>query len=362
MAASVLIWAERHQRECLAATAVLMAIMSMLVIATPAYATVGIKDLMDKGPFVFFGVFVIELISSCLKDFLIPLTSVLFTWSTDYLSIPYVNSVIVGLQAIAIVAVVAIRVANGINSGVLLRGGNHESSLGEYIYQTIAALVVVAMMPLLCNLVMKFGNAIFTDVVSGTGTVADAMSWMTLGDEWDTENIGKSDDKVVIAALWSLVGLVVMVVFTIGCGYQFVRRQVEMLVVSIIGPIVAVYYATEDDKSQVYDLLRKLFALCCIMWLQYLLVIVALNFGFAWISNAVVEGDILGSLFSGDGARRFMFSIAFFMAALNVPNIVEQFAFGNGGSRMGGVMVGRVVGGAFNKPKVPMPHMHVGGK
>ena len=355
MAANVLIWAERHQRGCIAALAVAMLAMSMLVLATPAHA-LGITDLFTKSPYVFFSIFMVELISSCLNDFLIPLTSVLFTWSTDYLSIPYVNSVIVGLQAIAIVAVVAIRVANGINSGVLLRGGNHESSLGEYIYQTIAALVVVAMMPLLCNLVMKFGNAIFTDVVSGTGTVADAMSWMTLGDEWDTENIGKSDDKVVIAALWSLVGLVVMVVFTIGCGYQFVRRQVEMLVVSIIGPIVAVYYATEDDKSQVYDLLRKLFALCCIMWLQYLLVQVALNFGFAWITNAVVvNGTLSETLFSGDGARRFMFCIATFMAALTVPNIVEQFAFGNGGSRVGGVAVGAVVNRAMRAPQNIVP-------
>lgn len=356
MASTVMTWAGRHERACLAALAITMAAMSMLVLARPAHA-LGITDLLTKGPFIFFAIFMVELISSFLSDFLIPLTSVLFEWSTDYLSIPYVNTVIVGLQAIAIVAVIAIRVANGINSGILLRGGNHESSLGEYIYRTIAALVVVALMPLLCNLVMKLGNAVFNDVIAGAGTVGDTMSWMTLGDNWNTDNIGASDDEVVTAALWALIGMVIMTVLTIACGYQFVRRQVEMLVVSIIGPIVAVYYATEEDQSQVYDLLRKLFALCCIMWLQYLLVQVALNFGFAWVTNATVENNtILQSLFSGDGARRFMFCIATFMAALTVPNIVEQFAFGNGGSRVGGVAVGAVVNKAFRGPKGMMPH------
>ena len=357
MAANVLIWAERHQRGCMAALAVAMLAMSMLVLATPAHADgLKITDLLTKGPFNFFAIFLIELISSCLNDFLIPLTSVLFTWSTDYLSIPYVNTVIVGLQAIAIIAVVAIRVANGINSGILLRGGNHESSLGEYVYQTIAALVVVALMPLLCNLVMKLGNAIFNDVVTGAGTIGETMSWMTLGDNWNVDSIGSLTDEAVTAALWALIGLIIMVILTIACGYQFVRRQVEMLVVSIIGPIVAVYYATEDDKSQVYDLLRKLFALCCIMWLQYLLVQVALNFGFAWITNAVVvNGTLSETLFSGDGARRFMFCIATFMAALTVPNIVEQFAFGNGGSRVGGVAVGAVVNRAMRAPQNIVP-------
>ena len=355
MAANVLIWAERHQRGCMAALAVAMLAMSMLVLATPAHA-LGITDLFTKSPYVFFSIFMVELISSCLNDFLIPLTSVLFTWSTDYLSIPYVNTVILGLQAIAIVAVVAIRVANGINSGILLSGGNHETSLGEYIYQTIAALVVVALMPLLCNLVMKLGNAIFNDVVTGAGTIGETMSWMTLGDNWDTSKIGSFEDEVVTAALWALVGLLVMVVLTIACGYQFVRRQVEMLVVSLIGPIVAVYYATEDDKSQVYDLLRKLFSLCCIMWIQYLLVQVALNFGFAWITNAVADnGTLLETLFSGDGAKRFMFCLAFFMSALTVPNIVEQFAFGNGGSRVGGVAVGAVVNRAMRAPQNIVP-------
>ncbi len=360
MAASVMTWAGRHERACLAAAVIAMAAMSMLVVAQPAYG-LGITDLLSKGPFIFFAIFVVELMSSFMNAFLIPLSSVLFEWSTDYLSIPYVNSVIVGLQAIAIVAVVAIRVANGINSGILLRGGNHESSLGEYIYRTIAALVVVALMPLFCNLVMKLGNAIFNDVITGAGTVSDCLSWMTLGDNWDIDNIGASDDGVIKACLWAVLGALICCILTVGCGYQFVRRQVEMLVVSIVGPIVAVYYATEEDQSQVYDLLRKLFALCCIMWLQYLLVIVALKFGQAWLASATANSDVLNGLYTGDGARRFMFCLAFFMSALTVPNIVEQFAFGNGGTRVGGVAVGAVVNKAFRGPKLPIPGMG-GGK
>lgn len=332
-----------------------MAMMSMLVVVRPAYADVSITMLLTKGPFVFTALFFLELINSALSDFLVPLCSTMFQWSTDYLSIPYVNTVVLGLQALAIVAVVAIRIANGVTSGILLSGGNREGSLGEYIFKTLSALIVVATMPILCNLVMKFGNFMFADVIHGAGSVADSMSWMTLGDNWDTDKISSADDQLVHAALWSCLGLFVMVIFTFACGYQFLRRQVEMLVVSLIGPIVAVYSATEDDTNQVYDLLRKLFALCCIMWIQYLLVKIALEFGFSWISMATVENNnLLATLFQGDGAVRFMFCLAFFMTALTVPSLVEQFSFGNGGSRVGGVAVGAVVSRAFRGPKMPM--------
>ena len=311
-----------------------MAMMSMLVVVRPAYADVSITMLLTKGPFVFTALFFLELINSALSDFLVPLCSTMFQWSTDYLSIPYVNSVVLGLQALAIVAVVAIRIANGVTSGILLSGGNREGSLGEYIFKTLSALIVVATMPILCNLVMKFGNFVFADVIHGAGSVADSMSWMTLGDNWDTDKISSADDQLVHAALWSCLGLFVMVVFTFACGYQFLRRQVEMLVVSLIGPIVAV---------------------CCIMWIQYLLVKIALEFGFSWISMATVENNnLLATLFQGDGAVRFMFCLAFFMTALTVPSLVEQFSFGNGGSRVGGVAVGAVVSRAFRGPKMPM--------
>ena len=309
-----------------------------------------------SSPFVFFATFVIQLISSLLNDVLIPLCNVMFEWSTDYLTIPYVNTVILGLQAIAIVAVIAIRVQYGITSGILLSGGNKEASTGEFFYRTLAALVVVAAMPLLCNLVMRLGNLIFSDVVAGAGSMGDTMSWMTLGDNWDASKITGFSDQMITAAMWAIFGLLVMVVLTFAVGYQFVRRQVEMLTVSIIGPIVAVYYATEDDRSQVYDLLRKLFGLCCIMWLQYLLVKIALEFGYAWISEATIGNEaLLQILFHDGGARKLMFCIAFFMAALTVPNLVEQFAFGNGGSRVGGVAVGAVVNKAFRGPKGMLP-------
>lgn len=351
--------------------AVLAAATALVMLtARPAYA-VSVQGLIENGPFAFVAMFVIEIVNSALNDVLIPLCGQLFSWTTDYLSIPYVNTVILGLQGISIVAVIALRVAKGITSGILLNGGNREASLGEYLFTSLYAVVLVAIMPFLCNLVIHFGNLIFNDVVKG-GTIENTLSWMSLGDDFDADAIS-GDEPLVHATLWTVVGLLVMMVLTVGCGYQFLRRQVEMVVVAMIGPLVAIYSATEDSNSQVYDLLRKLFGLCCLMWIQYLLVRIALEFGQSWVAYATSTntggdaGKLLEALFQDDGARRFLFSLAFFGAALTLPNLLDQFTFGGGGSRIGGVVVGGMVSRAMPRrggggaPHVSIPRPPMGG-
>lgn len=322
-----------------------LAMLGIMLIPRPAYA-LSVVDLVQMGPFNFLAMFIIEIIDAAMKEILIPLAGTMFTWSTDYLTIPYVNTVILGLQGIAVAAVIALRIAKGITSGILLSGGNSEVSVGEFFMQSILAIVVVAIMPLLCNMVIHFGNLIFTDVLNG-GKVETDLNWMTLGDDFDTSTI-QDDSSMIHATFWLVCGMLLTLALTVACGYQFIRRQVEMLTISLVGPLVAIYSASENDKGQVWDLLRKLFGLCCLMWLQYLLVRIALNFGHSWVIYAGTQSSIdpttlMAKLFSDEGGRRFLFTIAFFMAALTIPNLVDQFTTASGGSRIGGVIVGAAV-------------------
>ncbi len=342
------------------AAAVAVASLLMLATARPAYG-VTVLQLINDGPFMFVAQFLLELIQSVVDEVMIPLCGTMFSWSTDYLSIPYVNTVIIGLQAISVTAVIALRVAKGITSGILLNGGNREASIGEYVYTSILAVIIVAIMPLLCNLVIHFGNLIFNDVVKG-GTVENSLSWMSLEDfNFDEDVSAGGGDALVHTMLWLSIGTILMLALIVAAGYQFVRRQVEMLVISLIGPLVAVYAATENDNNQVYELLRKLFGLCCLMWIQYLLIRIALEFGHSWVNYAAttsassLDSQMLATaMFSGEGAERLLFTLAFFGAALTMPNLLDQFTTASGGSRIGGVVVSagvtRAIGGATKAP------------
>lgn len=319
-----------------------LAFTSMFVFARPAYA-VGIIELIQYGPVAFVSAFFSEVICDMISNFLSPLCQVLFDWSTDFMTIPYVNTIILGLQGLAIVAVIIIRVGIGITSGILLKGGNQEVSIGEYFFKTIVAIIIVALMPMLCRTVINFGTMLYQDIIGGAGSISDALSWFTIGDDIDFSGA----DEIGSLILWLMIGCLLIVILCFACGYQFVRRQIDMLVVSIIGPIVSVYAATENGMDQVTDLLKKLFGLCCIQWLQYILVEIALNFGIAWISSGA-GNDIMTSVFyEGQSAQMFCFCIATFGAALTVPALVDQFTFGGGGSHIGSLVTGTIVGSAI---------------
>ena len=308
-----------------------------------AYA-VDIFDLLKYGPLDFVATFFVELLVSFIQNVLSPLCQVLFDWGTDFMTIPFVNTVILGLQGIAVIAVIIIRIGIGISSGLLLKGGDREQSLGEYIYKTIVAIIIVALMPMLCRLVIQFGNHLYNDITNQGGSIAETLAWFTVNDDFNIDTLSANTHPGSI--LWFVVGIVVICVLCIACGYQFVRRQIEMLTVSIIGPLVSIYAATENDDNMPIDLLKNLFGLVCLQWLQYLLVQIALWFGIAWISNAFNQ-DAFAQAFDAQNAQFFLFTLATFGAALTIPNLVDRYTFSGGGSAAGRVAVGALVSRAI---------------
>lgn len=315
--------------------------------ARQAYA-VTVVDMLKYGPYDFIATFVVELCVGFIQNVASPLTQILFDWGTDFMSIPFVNTVILGLQGVAVIAVIVIRIGIGISSGILLKGGDREQSLGEYVYKTIVSVIMVALMPMLCRLVIQFGNHLYNDITKQGGSIADSLSWFTLNDDFSLDYIAAVQHSSTV--LWLIIGVLVITILCIACGYQFIRRQIEMLTVSIIGPLVSIYAATENDDNMPFELLKNLFGLVCLQWLQYLLVQIALWFGISWISNAVTQ-NMIEFCFDGTNAQLFLFCIATFGAALTIPNLVDRYTFGNGGSHAGRAAVGAIVGRSL--PRMP---------
>lgn len=313
--------------------------VALMLISTPAYGAESLLEAMSEGTGSLLNYLFIPPLVSLIQDVLTPFLKYMLRWGTDWFDIPYVNTIILWLQGLAVIAAVIVRVYVGIREGILQDGGSREYTLEEYFGKSLLAIIIVGIMPTLCRLVILFGEAVFNYVVGITGGVDEAISWLDFS-TLDAENLA---GDVAFASLW-LVGLVlVVIIFALACGYQFIRRQVEMLTVCIIAPIVSVYAATEDSTNQVGDLLRSLLGLVLQQFLQYMLVMVALNFGNAWIqtvaSHAVADPNVSGVLNFADSAQSFMFCIATFMAALTIPRLVDRYTFGAGGTRLGGLAV-----------------------
>lgn len=288
------------------------------------------------------------LLLTFIQEFLSPLVSQLFSWSLDYTTIPVFNMVITTLQGISIAAAVAIRVAIGVKDKILLGGGDREQSSGEYVFRSIMSVVVVALMPTLCAGIIELGHSLYNFITGMTDHALESqLSYFTF-DGIDAATLFGSN--VTSTAFWLVVGALAIMILTVCCGYQFMRRQVEMIVISVIGPVVSVYAATENETDEVAVLLRNLFGLCCVQWLQYILVSAALGCGKGWMSvalSAFASGGSYAVFGDAGSAQAFLFCVAFFGAALTVPKLVDNYTYGSGGSGGGRMVLGAIVGTAI---------------
>ena len=312
----------------------------MCLWAETAFADMTLLDAISAGPAGLFNFLFIPMMVSLIQDILTPFLAVMLDWGSDWFDIPYVNTIILWLQGLAVIAAVIVRVYVGIRSGIFQDGGSREYTIEEYFGKSVLAIILVGVMPTLCRLIILFGESVFKYVVANTGGVQQGMAWLDFSGV-DANAMAEVDD---FASLWLILLALIIVIFAIACGYQFIRRQVEMLTVCIIAPIVSVYAATEESTNQVGDLLRSLLGLVLQQFLQYMLVLIALNFGNLWIQSSF--GSIMGAGsfdFAGTGVQQFMFCIATFMGALTIPRLVDRYTFGSGGSRLGGVAASQAI-------------------
>lgn len=332
--------AEGGRRRTAARLAACAAAAAVLLAAWPGRAeALDFSKMLTLSPGAIVSALVIELVLSLMRGVLSPLIDVMFAWGTDFMTIPYVNRVILWLQALSVAAVVIVRIAMGIKEGLLLDGGAREVSLGEYVFKSIWAILLVALMPTVCRLVINLGLAMYNDL-GGSGLVTQSLAWFDIGGD-----VELTDAIADVNLLWIVLGILSIMVLCACCGYQFVRRQVDMLVVCVIAPIVSVFSATENDSNQVADMLKSLFGLVSQQWIQIILVCVAIGFGQAFVAHSTVgsaDGYLFG--FSGEAGRAFLFCIASFAAGLTIPRLVDRYTFGAPGSHAGAIVASNVIG------------------
>lgn len=273
---------------------------------------------------------------------LVPMISGFFDASVNFLSIPIVSTVILWGQGISIAAVIALRVGIGIKE-MMLGSPDREFSLTEYVYKSVTAIILVALMPTLCAAVINLGDTMLADIKGGIG--AEAVLDNLTTNDYETLLAG-TNPVAVIQMLISSILLLVALIMCVIVMYQFAKRQIEMGIVALIAPWVSILAGTTNDSSQYWDLLKNLFGMCVTQWLQYLLCII----GMSWLANlAASAGDVYSLTLVPQTFVSMFFILAIFGASIGVARLIDRYTFSSASSGTGAMLAGIAARGGASK-------------
>lgn len=274
------------------------------------------------------------------------MNSGLFEYVTNWMTIPVLGQAILWGQAISIVVVVCIRIAVGINQGIL----QDEMRAPEYLFKSVGAVVLIGIMPILCSLVITFGQTAVNDLAGYASRSVDVTEIHYAADNIKTidevlSDIGDASliDVLITDAsevtLGSVVTLVVMVLVLL-VYLELMVRQVQMLVISVAAPWVGIKIATENSADQYWEYLANLMGMFIVQAIQALFLAICL------VQYKVWSGMALNLFDANSGAwYPTIILIALLLGTLSIPSLLDRWTF-SGSSGRGGMAMASVVRGA----------------
>lgn len=293
-----------------------------------------------------FGIGLIFLLGGLSTSLIVPMINACGDGLSNWITIPIVNEVILWGQAISIVIAVTIRVIIGIKEGIFADGGPRPVSLGEYVFKSLCSVVLVGLMPIMCSIVMQFGVAMFSDIV--TGTAGKAGVNIQLSATWSMLFAMLAADDPIALLIDSLAANVIVVIALAMCVcvlYQLCKRQIQMLMVAVVSPWVGIKAATNSDSSQYWDFLTSLFGMCVIQWVQYLFMLISLNMLSSFLGTS---SELFGISMVGDEGMYLtaFWLLASFGATLSAPSLLDRYTFISGGGA-GNMALGMLMRGGM---------------
>ena len=216
-----------------------------------------------------------------------------------------------------LVAVIAI-VVNGVKTNIWLNGGTEDESVGHYIFRSVLPLAIIAGTPTMMGFVTTSVNYLVNDLMLGStgidyGKVLSVLVLM------------QSNPFTQIV---SIVGMIMVIYYTITVLYQCVKRQVQLSILSIIGPAVAATTVSENNAGDFMTLLKEMFGIGVITALQLAML----------LSAIALPATEAFSIIPGVGQPFVIVGI--FAAVKHVPRWIERYALAPSVSGQGGA--GRV--------------------
>lgn len=303
------------------------------------------------GNSVFTGIFLYVIFSVAAK-FVNPICQICLNLSLQPLSIPIVNQLLLWSQICALVLVIVVRVGKGLYENVFQKAANEETgSAVQWAFKSLISVAIVAVMPLLCNLIISFGTTAFGDLTGATKTVITDTGSIKLNFEFPEQTFWKDlqDQPVESISVYIGSGFIVLaeIIFIVGNTYQIIKRQMVMYVVSIAATWVSVKGAS-DSSDDVIDVLVSLLGLVVIQLIQWIFVVIAI----VELSKFKGGATLIGAdLTDQQTLYSIMFILGLLGCAMGVPQILERYAFSTGRSGAGNMVVGAAIRTAFASPR-----------
>lgn len=260
-----------------------------------------------------------------------------FLYTTNWITIPVMGQVILWGQAISIVIVIAIRIAVGINQGIL----RDEIKAPEYIFKSVGAVALIGVMPIACDLILNFGQHAVADMAGiSQGLMTASVDTNTFlkgleegiqalgGGQLNGEDAGSVLTDTLLAFALSYIMIAVVCFMIVSIDLQMIIRQIEMMVLSVAAPWVGIKASFENGSSQYWEFLTNLFGMCITQAIQTVFLALCFQTFNVWYDAGV--GNLLAS--DGNSWYRLMLLLGLLVATKNIPQLLDRWTFSGGSS------------------------------
>lgn len=287
---------------------------------------------------------------SIASQIIVPFLEAFGPWLTNWIEIPGLSVFIVWGQAIAVIAAVAIRVGVGIRDVLMSNGGEGRVSIGEYLFKSVVSISLVGLMPTFCSMVIWFGKKMAVDVMGAT-----SLSDLTFEFDADAAVTSILSMNISQSMMYFCYALLLLLAFgfVITIVYQLLKRQFQMLFISVAAPWVGIKAATENDSSTYWEYLQSLFGMCVIQWLQYLGMIVGLSMLSSTMGS---QFNMMAPNLTTSTYMYMLVDLAAFGAALGIPALLGRWIFSAPGASTGNLLVGMLIRKAAATRTIRVPH------
>lgn len=242
----------------------------------------------------------------------------------------WASSLMTTFQGVAIGIVVLIVILRGILTGILLEGGSEDESVGHYLFTSIVPVAIIAAAPTLTSIVSDMVAGLISTITGHVGSgIVD--SFLQGYEPLITASEG-------VGGLMALILLIVNIYYIIVICMQCLRRWVQLTVLSVIMPLVAVMTAM-DDSSDLITLIKSMFfnGVITVLQLAALCSVGALS---SWAGANGLQG-----------VSAVFVMVAAFGAIKHIPDWIEKYTYAASAAGRSGnasrmiVPMGRFAGG-----------------
>ena len=206
-----------------------------------------------------------------------PLTELINLCCTP-LSFDWTQSLMTAMQGVAIGIVVIIVIVRGIVTGILLEGGSEDESIGHYIFTSFVPVALIAACPVIVAAITQATSGMLSSFINASD-VGDALatSWIDqVSALFDSYRVDDNSATSGIFATWKMldgglvIGFILVIIslyYLVCISMQCLKRWIQLEVLSVIMPLVAIMTALEDSGDYI-ALLKSMFMTGVITILQ----------------------------------------------------------------------------------------------